>query len=239
MRLVMLDTETTGLRVEEGHRLIEIGCIECMDRRITERHFHVYLNPEREVDEGAAQVHGMTWDMLKDKPLFGDVVSDFLSFVEGARVVIHNAEFDRGFLDAELRRAGFKPFAQYVENIVDSLGQARDLHPGQRNSLDALCQRYAIANDHRVLHGALLDARLLADVYLAMTRGQESLAIGDDDEGVGMPLASLADVSKLLVRRASEQENTAHESILDEIAHASKSGVVWRASDPKTASVKV
>lgn len=236
MRLVMLDTETTGLRVEEGHRLIEIGCIECMDRRITERHFHVYLNPEREVDEGAAQVHGMTWDMLRDKPLFAAVVNDFLSFIEGARVVIHNAEFDRGFLDSELRRAGMKPFASYVDSIVDSLTHARDLHPGQRNSLDALCQRYAIASDHRVLHGALLDARLLADVYLAMTRGQESLAIGEDDDSAGTPLASLADVSRLVVRRASDQENAAHESILDDIARASKSGVVWRSDRQKTAS---
>lgn len=230
MRFVMLDTETTGLRVEEGHRVIEIGCVECVDRRVTERHFHAYLNPEREVDEGAAQVHGMTWDMLKDKPLFAAVVSDFLSFVQGARIVIHNAEFDRGFLDAELSRAGLKPFAHYVESIVDSLGHARDLHPGQRNSLDALCQRYAIANEHRVLHGALLDARLLADVYLAMTRGQDSLAIGEDDDAAHVPLSSLADVSRLLVRRASQAELTAHEAVLDDIAKASKSGVLWRSS---------
>lgn len=239
MRLIMLDTETTGLRVEEGHRLIEIGAIECMDRRITEHHFHVYLNPEREVDEGAAQVHGMTWEMLKDKPLFADVAKDFLAFVQGARVVIHNAEFDRGFLDAELARAGLAPFAQHVEAIVDSLSHARDLHPGQRNSLDALCQRYAIANDHRVLHGALLDARLLADVYLAMTRGQESLAIGEDDEACALPVASLADVSRLVVRRASKEENAAHEAVLDDIARASKTGVVWRSdgATPESASV--
>lgn len=239
MRLIMLDTETTGLRVEEGHRVIEIGAIECMDRRVTARHFHVYLNPEREVDEGAAQVHGMTWDMLKDKPLFGDVVKDFLAFVEGARVVIHNAEFDRGFLDAELSRAGLKPFAQYVESIVDSLGHARDLHPGQRNSLDALCQRYAIVNEHRVLHGALLDARLLADVYLAMTRGQDSLAIGEEDDSAHAPLSSLADVSRLVVRRADDAENAAHEAILDGIAKASKTGVVWRLNAENAASAKV
>ncbi len=218
MRLVVLDTETTGLKVEEGHRLIEIGCVECVDRRVTERQFHVYLNPQREVDEGATQVHGMTWEHLKDKPLFAEVVDEFLAFVRDAHVVIHNAVFDCSFLDSELKRLGHAPFSKQVGQVVDSLGRARELHPGQRNSLDALCQRYMINNDHRTFHGALLDARLLADVYLAMTRGQESLAIsaaggsGDD----GLSLQSL-DLSKLLVRRASEAEKLRHAEIVGQL----------------------
>lgn len=227
MRWVMLDTETTGLRVEEGHRLIEIGCVECIDRRITDRHFHVYLNPQREVDEGARQVHGMSWDQLRDKPLFADVVDDLLAFVHGAEVVIHNADFDRGFLDEELRRAGLQPFVSYCSRIVDSLGQARDLHPGQRNSLDALCQRYAIPNDHRVLHGALLDARLLADVYLAMTRGQESLAMPSDEDLSAADLLNPIDVTRLIVRRANPEEMQAHEAVLQEIDKVSGGRAVW------------
>lgn len=227
MRLIMLDTETTGLRVEEGHRLIEIGCIECVDRRVTEQKFHVYINPEREIDEGATQVHGMTWDQLKDKPRFADVVDDFLSFVQGAQVVIHNAEFDRGFLDEELKRLGRPPFAEHVDRIVDSLSHARDLHPGQRNSLDALCQRYSISNEHRVLHGALLDARLLADVYMAMTRGQESLVMLNDDDALSADNAPAIDVSRLVVRRASEAELAAHQVILSDIDRASGGKTIW------------
>ncbi|MBU3724609.1 MAG: DNA polymerase III subunit epsilon [Burkholderiaceae bacterium] len=227
MRWVMLDTETTGLRVEEGHRLIEIGCVECVDRRITDRHFHVYLNPQREVDEGARQVHGMSWDQLRDKPLFADIVDGLLEFIQGAEVVIHNADFDRGFLDEELRRIGLKPFASYCDRITDSLGRARDLHPGQRNSLDALCQRYAIANDHRVLHGALLDARLLADVYLSMTRGQESLAISSEEEVALTDSADGIDLTQLIVRRASPEELQAHQTILAEIDKQSGGRAVW------------
>lgn len=226
MRWVMLDTETTGLRVEEGHRLIEIGCVECIDRRITERHFHVYLNPQREVDEGARQVHGMSWDQLRDKPLFADVVDGLLEFVQGAEVVIHNADFDRGFLDEELRRAGLQPFSSYCSRIIDSLSHARDLHPGQRNSLDALCQRYSIPNDHRVLHGALLDARLLADVYLAMTRGQESLVISNDEDAT-TDLMDPIDVTQLIVRRASPEELQAHEAVVREIDKLSGGRAVW------------
>lgn len=233
MRWVMLDTETTGLRVEEGHRLIEIGCVECIDRRITDRHYHVYLNPQREVDEGARQVHGMTWDQLRDKPLFADVVDGLLEFVQGAEVVIHNADFDRGFLDEELQRVGLQPFTNYCSRIIDSLGQARDLHPGQRNSLDALCQRYAIPNDHRVLHGALLDARLLADVYLAMTRGQESLVMSSDEDAATVDLVDPVDITRLLVRRASLQERQAHEAIVSDIDKLSGGRAVWlqRVSD--------
>lgn len=226
MRLIMLDTETTGLKVDEGHRLVEIGCVECIDRRVTEHQFHVYLNPEREVDEGAAQVHGLRWDQLKDKPKFADIADDFLAFVQGAHVVIHNADFDRGFLDSELSRAGHKPFASHVEKVIDSLVHARDLHPGQRNSLDALCQRYGISNEHRVLHGALLDATLLADVYLAMTRGQESLAISHDDDEL-VDARSPIDASALMVRRAAPQERLAHEAVLAEIDKASGGKTLW------------
>ncbi len=228
MRWVMLDTETTGLRVEEGHRLIEIGCVECIDRRVTERHFHVYLNPQREVDEGARQVHGMSWDQLRDKPLFADVVDGLLEFVQGAEVVIHNADFDCGFLDEELRRVGLQSFGSYCSRIIDSLGHARDLHPGQRNSLDALCQRYAIPNDHRVLHGALLDARLLADVYLAMTRGQESLVMSSDEDATAVDFATPMDLSQLLVRRASPEERQAHQAVMRDIDKTSGGKAVWR-----------
>ena len=231
MRLVMLDTETTGLKVEEGHRLIEIGCIECVDRRVTERRFHSYLNPEREVDEGATQVHGLTWDQLKDKPRFAEVVHEFLQFVEGAELVIHNAEFDRGFIDQELQRLRQPPLASHVAKITDSLSMARELHPGQRNSLDALCQRYAIPNDHRVLHGALLDARLLADVYMAMTRGQDTLAISQDDD-LDLDPAYAIDPSKIIVRRATPQERAAHEAILRDIDKVSGGNTIWPRENP-------
>jgi DNA polymerase-3 subunit epsilon len=188
----------------------------------------VYINPEREIDEGATQVHGMTWDELKDKPRFADVADAFLSFVEGAQIVIHNAEFDRGFLDDELKRIGRPPFATHVARIIDSLSHARDLHPGQRNSLDALCQRYAISNEHRVLHGALLDARLLADVYMAMTRGQESLVMLHDDHLAEGETAAPIDVSQLVVRRASDAERQAHQAILADIDKASGGKTVWQ-----------
>lgn len=229
MRLVMLDTETTGLKVEEGHRLIEIGCVECIDRRLSDRQFHVYLNPEREIDEGATQVHGWTWDQLKDKPLFSQVADELLEFVQGAALVIHNAEFDLGFIDDELRRIGRPSLRSQVGSVIDSLATARDLHPGQRNSLDALCQRYGVRNEHRVLHGALLDAQLLADVYLSMTRGQETLDMLSHDEGMSEQGTWPAVQSDgLLVRRASETERAAHASILSEIDRLSGGRLVWK-----------
>jgi DNA polymerase-3 subunit epsilon len=225
----MLDTETTGLKVEEGHRLIEIGCVECIDRRLSDRQFHVYLNPEREIDEGATQVHGWTWDQLKDKPLFSQVADELLEFVQGAALVIHNAEFDLGFIDDELRRIGRPSLRSQVGSVIDSLATARDLHPGQRNSLDALCQRYGVRNEHRVLHGALLDAQLLADVYLSMTRGQETLDMLSHDEGMSEQGTWPAVQSDgLLVRRASETERAAHASILSEIDRLSGGRLVWK-----------
>jgi len=215
MRLLVLDTETTGLKVEEGHRLIEIGCVEVRNRQVSETHFHYLLNPEREVDEGATAVHGFTWDRLKTQPRFADVAEQFLQFVQGATLIIHNAPFDTGFIDAELKRLGQSPLKQHAHQVIDSLAMARELHPGQRNSLDALCQRYGVSNEHRVLHGALLDAQLLADVYLAMTRGQDSLKMSEEDDPAEQAM-SLRDLGleDLVVRRANDLEIAAHDAFL-------------------------
>lgn len=175
LRQVVLDTETTGLDPRQGHRVIEIGAVELVSRRPTGNSYHVYLNPEREIDAGATQVHGMTWDDLRDKPRFADVAAGFLEFLGGAELLIHNAPFDCGFLDQELGLLGLTALSEHCAGIRDTLRLAKELHPGKRNSLDALCERYAIDNSRRSLHGALLDAQLLAEIYLAMTRGQESL----------------------------------------------------------------
>ncbi|MDP5055037.1 MAG: DNA polymerase III subunit epsilon, partial [Congregibacter sp.] len=182
MRQIVLDTETTGLEVSQGHRIIEIGCVELENRQLTGRHFHRYINPERDIDAGAIEVHGITATFLADKPVFAAVARDFIEFVEGAELIIHNAPFDIGFLDAELNRldAAAVPLAKRCQ-VTDTLIMARSRHPGQRNSLDALCQRYMVDNSSRELHGALLDAEILADVYLTMTGGQTALALGDDD----------------------------------------------------------
>ncbi|KTD82317.1 DNA polymerase III subunit epsilon [Legionella waltersii] len=180
MRQVILDTETTGIGPEQGHRVIEIGCVELIDRKITGKHYHVYLNPERKVDDGAFRVHGISTEFLKDKPLFADVVSEFLQFIEGAELIIHNAAFDLGFLNSELRHVKWNRQIEDYCRIIDTLALARDKHPGQRNSLDALCKRYDIDHFNRDLHGALLDAEILAFVYLAMTGGQSSLFIEAD-----------------------------------------------------------
>ena len=185
MRQVVLDTETTGLAADQGHRIIEIGCLEIVARRLTGRTLHVYLNPEREVDDAATEVHGMTWDDLRDKPRFAEVADQLLAFVDGAQVLIHNAAFDLSFLDAELARVGGGRFRASCAGVLDTLLMARELHPGKRNSLDALCDRYGVSNSHRALHGALLDSELLAEVYLAMTRGQDSFAMALDDQPAG------------------------------------------------------
>lgn len=180
MRQIVLDTETTGLEVTQGHRIIEIGCVELVARRPTGRHFHRYINPEREIDEGATEVHGITLDKLRREPTFAAIAADFLAFTNGAELVIHNAPFDVGFLNAEIARLpGEQPAIERAHRVLDTLALARELHPGQRNSLDALCKRYGIDNSKRELHGALLDARILADVYLAMTGGQSALALGE------------------------------------------------------------
>jgi DNA polymerase-3 subunit epsilon len=231
MRQVILDTETTGLEAREGHRIIEIGCLEIVGRRLTERRLHHYINPERASDEGALQVHGLTDEFLRDKPKFAEIADDLLAFVADAEVIIHNAAFDVEFLDAELARLGKGRFASYCAKVTDSLTMARELHPGKRNSLDALCERYAVSNAHRTLHGALLDAGLLADVYLAMTRGQDTLVI-DLAPAAGLDDAGPIDASGLIVLAATAEELAAHEAVLDGIAKESKGRVVFRPEAP-------
>jgi len=182
MRQIILDTETTGLETSQGHRIIEIGCVEMIDRRVTDNHWHFYVNPEREVDAGAFEVHGISNEFLLDKPLFADLADDFLAYVKGAELVIHNAPFDIGFLNYELKLLDDdKPMLGDICSVRDTLVEARQKHPGQKNSLDALCKRYDIDNSHRSVHGALLDARILADVYLFMTGGQTTLGLEQDE----------------------------------------------------------
>ena len=228
MRQVVLDTETTGLEAKDGHRIIESGAVELIGRRLTERRLHCYVNPEREIDAGALDVHGLSAEFLSDKPRFADVVDELLVYVQDAEVIIHNAPFDLSFLDAELARAGRPPFAEYCASVTDTLRLARDLHPGKRNSLDALCERYGISNRHRTLHGALLDAGLLAEVYLAMTRGQDSLVI-DLAQGLAADAAPV-DCSRLIVLPASAEELAAHEALLDAIEKECRLTAVWRAA---------
>lgn len=227
-RQVVLDTETTGLNARLGDRVIEIGCIEVLSRRITGLHFHAYLNPERDIDEGAAKVHGLTREFLADKPRFADIAREFLDYVSGAELIIHNADFDLAFLDLELGLAKLGRLADHVASITDTLGVARELHPGKKNSLDALCERYGVDNSNRTLHGALLDARLLAEVYLAMTRGQESLVMELDAPAAAAAGALRIDVSNLIVLRALPEETLAHEQLLDGIDKDSKTGSLWR-----------
>ena len=219
MRQVFLDTETTGLSPAQGHRIIEIAAVEAINRRLTKNHFHVYLNPDREIDQGAQEVHGITLEFLQDKPRFSDVADDFLQFVAGAELIIHNAPFDVGFLNAELGKIDKPEIASVSDSIIDTLRMAKDMRPGQRNSLDALCRHFGVDNSRRTLHGALLDAELLADVYMAMTRGQESLMmdmlddIKDAAEFGGEVLAK-----PLLVIEAGIKEMAAHEEYLAALA---------------------
>jgi DNA polymerase-3 subunit epsilon len=228
-RQVVLDTETTGLNANLGDRVIEIGCVEVLNRRITERWFHHYVNPERDIEEGAAKVHGIDREYLADKPKFAAIAAAFIEYVRGAELVIHNAAFDVEFLDRELALAGFGKLREYVASVVDTLALARELHPAKKNNLDALCERYAIANSHRTLHGALLDARLLAEVYLAMTRGQESLAMELEAPAAAIAVAAAGiDVSLLVVLRATAEEAAAHERYLDAIDREAKGGALWR-----------
>ncbi len=229
-RLVVLDTETTGLNAKLGDRIIEIGCIEILDRRISERLFHTYLNPEREVELGATRVHGLTREDLAAKPRFADVAKEFVDFVAGAELVIHNADFDVEFLDIELGRAGLASIREHVLKVTDSLAHARELHPGKKNSLDALCERYFISNAHRTLHGALLDARLLAECYLAMTRGQESLMMElETPAATAAALAALQiDVSNLIVLPAAPEEAALHEKYLDTLEKEIEGPALWR-----------
>ncbi len=229
MRQIILDTETTGLDPKLGHRVIELAAVEIVDRRLTTRHFHRYVNPERASDEGALQVHGLTEEFLRDKPKFGEIAREFLDFVGGAELVIHNAAFDLGFLDRELDLLDLKPIAEYCPSVIDSLQLARELHPGKKNGLDALCERYQIDHSKRTLHGALLDANLLAEVYLAMTRGQDSLII----DVAPTPQAAAetrraAGKLDLIVVPANAEELAEHGKQLAEIDQASKGACVWK-----------
>jgi DNA polymerase-3 subunit epsilon len=232
MRQIILDTETTGLDPKLGHRVVEIAAVEIVDRRLTGNHFHRYVNPERASDEGALQVHGLTEEFLRDKPKFGDVAKELLEFVGGAELVIHNAAFDCGFLDAELALLDLKPIAEYCPNVIDTLRMARDLHPGKKNNLDALCERYHVDNSARAQHGALLDASLLAEVYLALTRGQDSLIIDvapapQAAAGTGRAVGKL----QLVVIPANAAELAEHAKQLAEIDKASNGACVWKKLD--------
>ena len=228
LRQIILDTETTGLDPVQGHRIVEIGCIEIVDRRFSGRNFHRYLNPERDSDEAALEVHGLTREFLSDKPRFGDIAGELQEFVADAEIIIHNAPFDLAFLDAELARAKKPAFRQHVALVTDSLAMAKEAHPGKRNNLDALCDRYGISNAHRTLHGALLDSQLLAEVYLAMTRGQDGLMI--DEEEAGHTEASpdvILERLETFVVSASKDEEGAHVSTLASIAKQTKKSSVW------------
>ncbi len=230
-RQIILDTETTGLDPKLGHRVIEVAGVELVNRRLTGRHFHRYLNPGRDSEEGALQVHGLTTEFLSDKPKFAEIADEFLDYISGAELIIHNAPFDIGFLDSELALAHKKCLKTYCPEVTDTLRMAKDLHPGKRNGLDALCDRYQIDNSARTLHGALLDAELLAEVYLTMTRGQESLIIETDTARTEVRAAGFKRGElKLVVLRASAEEIAAHEAQLIEIDKAS-GGALWRRAD--------
>jgi DNA polymerase-3 subunit epsilon len=235
-RQIVLDTETTGLEPAQGHRIIEIGCVEMVDRRLTGNNFHQYLQPDREIDQAAIEVHGITNEFLADKPRFADVVEDFLAYIRGAELIIHNAPFDVGFLSHELRRLpGEPPPLDSVCSVLDTLVMAKKMHPGQRNSLDALCKRYDINNSHRELHGALLDAEILADVYLMMTGGQGALSLdtgSGEGESAGERIQRLdPGRPRLKVVRASVDELAIHQQRLDLIEKGSGGGCLWRTAD--------
>lgn len=233
MRQIVLDTETTGLEASLGHRIIEIGCVEIVSRRHTGQHFHCYINPEREIDAAAQAVHGISLEKLADKPRFADIAATFVEFIDGAELIIHNAPFDVGFLDAELARLERASPIRLLERctVLDTLALAREMHPGQRNSLDALCKRYGVDNSRRELHGALLDARILADVYLAMTGGQGSLALEAAGRAVAVPeqqAVTQRPPGSLRVQRATEEERAAHEQLLALLQKKSGGQCAWR-----------
>jgi DNA polymerase-3 subunit epsilon len=245
MRQIVLDTETTGLNVEEGHRIIEIGCVELVNRRTTGRNFQRYLNPGREIEDGALAVHGLTRARLAQEPRFGEVAAELLDFIRGSELIIHNAAFDVAFLEREfaLLQAAAPVMLRDICQIIDTLLLARERHPGQRNSLDALCKRYAIDNSHRQLHGALLDARILADVYLAMTGGQSLLALDESARelaaahGVSQP-ALQRPAEPLCVVRATSSENAAHAELRALLAKASGGRCLWSLLEPLTAAAR-
>jgi DNA polymerase III subunit epsilon len=223
MRQIFLDTETTGLYPDQGHRVIEIAAIETVNRRPTGNHFHQYLNPEREIDAAAQEVHGITLEFLQDKPLFEAIADDFIQFVKNSELIIHNAPFDVGFLNSELGRLGLQPVQTFCDKITDTLKMAKDARPGQRNNLDALCRHFEIDNSRRTLHGALLDAELLAEVYMALTRGQDSLMIDlEHEEFTHKSVVLDANKTKLKVLMADDEECAAHEKYLQSLETSEK-----------------
>jgi DNA polymerase III subunit epsilon len=232
MRQIFLDTETTGLEYKLGHRIIEVACVEMHNRRLTQRHFHRYLNPDREIDAGALAVHGITREFLQDKPHFSDIAAEFLDFVRGAQLVIHNAAFDVGFLNTELALLDRPPIETSCPDVCDTLRMAKELHPGKKNNLNALCERYGVDNAHRTLHGALLDAEILAEVYVAMTRGQESLIMEVEHPSVALLAAeergqAVAERKALRILRASDDELAQHSELLTAIQKESKGRCQW------------
>ena len=237
MRQIFLDTETTGLNAESGDRIIEIGCVELLNRRFSGNNLHFYLNPERSSHEDAVKVHGLTDEFLADKPLFSAVVDDLMDYVAGAEILIHNAAFDIGFLNAELRRLGRPDFESQVEAISDTLLMAREMFPGKSNSLDALCKRLEVDNTSRSLHGALLDAGLLAEVYIRMTRGQDSLVIDEVEATTSEVTLEAVDLSAftLPVIAADAAEAEAHAKVIDELDKASGGKTMWKPAEPAVA----
>ncbi len=230
-RQIVLDTETTGLSADSGDRIIELGCVELLNRKLTGNNLHLYFNPGRDSHEDALKVHGISNEFLKDKPKFAETVDDILEYLQGAEIIIHNAAFDVGFLTKELELAGRPAFGTFVAGVTDTLAMAKELYPGKRNSLDALCDRLGVDNSSRTLHGALLDAELLADVYINLTRGQDALLISDEahDSATGLKTPAV-DLSLLAlpVLRASESEHVAHADVLTQIDKASGGKTIWR-----------
>lgn len=242
MRQIVLDTETTGLSPENGDRIIEIGCVELINRKLTGNNLHQYINPERDSDPEALKVHGISNEFLRDKPKFAAIATELLDYLRGAELIIHNAPFDIGFLNKELERLNLGRMDEHVSGVLDTLAMAKELFPGKRNSLDALCSRLEVDNSDRTLHGALLDAELLADVYINMTRGQNALGIddhaaSDDDQAQGLTL-TVADLStyQLTVLQANEAERAAHDAVLADLDKASKGKTLWRKHEPVAAS---
>lgn len=236
MRQIVLDTETTGLEPSQGHRIIEIGCVELVNRRLTGRHFHQYLQPDREIDEAAIEVHGITNEYLKDKPHFAEIAADYLDFIRGAELIIHNAPFDVGFINSEIKRLeGEWQALEHYCSILDTLMLARKLHPGQKNSLDALCRRYNIDSSQRTLHGALLDAEILADVYLAMTGGQTSLLLDESRDTAARQQHKIRrnnpQQKPFRIIRATAEELAGHDDYLELLQKESNGKCVWKALD--------
>jgi DNA polymerase III subunit epsilon len=234
MRQIVLDTETTGLNPRTGDRIIEVGCVEIFNRKLTGNNFHRYINPERDSDEAALAVHGLTTEFLSDKPKFHEIADELRAFVQGAEIIIHNAPFDLAFLNHEFERLGLPPFIEHCSGVIDTLVHAKELHPGKRNSLDALCDRYGISNAHRKLHGALLDSELLADVYLAMTRGQNTLSMDVEVEASsGGIVLEAGPLGEILVLPAAADELAEHENVLAALDKGVKGECVWRKYSPQ------